>query len=280
MSGYTYVLRCADDTLYCGWTNDLTARLAAHNSGKGAKYTRGRGPVTLVYSEMFDTQSEAMQREAAIKKLTRPQKQALIDSQNGGELLTVYDADGRACGERPRAVVHAQGLFHHVCHLWVVGERDGVCGIWLQQRQFDRPLFPGGFDLTSTGHIDPGETPQTAVLREAREESGLQLTAADLIDGGSYRQRYSRGEVGFDDELAYIFLAQNRRHSTVSAGTRGRTDDVRAADRLCGRAGERRISRRAYCRRAKTMEIPHDSLCCLHADEWQGAKPYIEAVFA
>ncbi len=74
MKGYTYVLRCADDTLYCGWTNDLTARLAAHNSGKGAKYTRGRGPVTLVYSEMFDTQSEAMQREAAIKKFTRPQK--------------------------------------------------------------------------------------------------------------------------------------------------------------------------------------------------------------
>ena len=123
MKRYTYVLRCADDTLYCGWTNDLTARLAAHNSGKGAKYTRGRGPVTLVYSEMFDTQSEAMQREAAIKKLTRPQKQALIDSQNGGELLTVYDADGRASGERPRAVVHAQGLSHHVCHLWVVGER-------------------------------------------------------------------------------------------------------------------------------------------------------------
>ena len=208
MKGYTYVLRCADDTLYCGWTNDLTARLAAHNSGKGAKYTRGRGPVTLVYSEMFDTQSEAMQREAAIKKLTRPQKQALIDSQNGGELLTVYDADGRACGERPRAVVHAQGLFHHVCHLWVVGERNGVCGLWLQQRQFDRPLFPGGFDLTSTGHIDPGETPLTGVLREAQEESGLQLTAADLIDGGSYRQRYSRGEGGFDDELAYTFLAR------------------------------------------------------------------------
>ena len=45
-------------------------------------------------------------------------------------------------------------LFHHVCHLWVVGKQDGVCGLWLQQRQFDRPLFPGGFDLTSTGHID------------------------------------------------------------------------------------------------------------------------------
>ena len=124
MKGYTYVLRCADDTLYCGWTNDLTARLAAHNSGKGAKYTRGRGPVTLVYSEMFDTQSEAMQREAAIKKLTRPQKQALIDSQNGGELLTVYDADGRACGERPRAVVHAQAT----CGWSASGMACAVCG--------------------------------------------------------------------------------------------------------------------------------------------------------
>ena len=108
MSGYTYVLRCADDTLYCGWTNALTARLAAHNSGKGAKYTRGRGPVTLVYSEMFDTQSEAMQREAAIKKLTRPQKHALIHSQNGGELLTVYDADGYVRSKRRRPLFCAK----------------------------------------------------------------------------------------------------------------------------------------------------------------------------
>ena len=175
MSGYTYILRCADGTLYCGWTSDLTARLAAHNSGKGAKYTRGRGPVTLVYSELFDTQSEAMRREAEIKKLTRVQKQALIDTQSGAELLTIYDADGRPCGARPRAVVHTQGLFHHVCHLWVAGVRDGVPGLWLQQRQFDRPLYPGGFDLASTGHIDPGETPEEAARRELKEETGLDL---------------------------------------------------------------------------------------------------------
>lgn len=79
---YTYILRCADGTLYCGWTNNLDARLAAHNSGKGAKYTRGRGPVTLVYHETFPTQREAMQREAAIKKLTRAQKEALIAAQS------------------------------------------------------------------------------------------------------------------------------------------------------------------------------------------------------
>lgn len=67
MKGYTYVLRCADDTLYCGWTNDLTARLAAHNSGKGAKYTRGRGPVTLVYSEMFDTRARPCSAKRQLK---------------------------------------------------------------------------------------------------------------------------------------------------------------------------------------------------------------------
>ena len=278
MKGYTYVLRCADDTLYCGWTNDLTARLAAHNSGKGAKYTRGRGPVTLVYSEMFDTQSEAMQREAAIKKLTRPQKQALIDSQNGGELLTVYDADGRACGERPRAVVHAQGLSHHVCHLWVVGERNGVCGLWLQQRQFDRPLFPGGFDLTSTGHIDPGETPLTGVLREAREESGLQLTAADLIDGGSYRQRYSRGEVGFDDELAYTFLARIDGIPPFRPGPEvAEMLFVPLADFAA--AQEQGASLTGLTPDGRTMEMQNESLCCLHTEEWQGAKPRIEALF-
>ena len=247
MKGYTYVLRCADDTLYCGWTNDLTARLAAHNSGKGAKYTRGRGPVTLVYSEMFDTQSEAMQREAAIKKLTRPQKQALIDSQNGGELLTVYDADGRACGERPRAVVHAKGLSHHVCHLWVVGERNG-------------------------------ETPLTGVLREAREESGLQLTAADLIDGGSYRQRYSRGEVGFDDELAYTFLARIDGIPPFRPGPEvAEMLFVPLADFAA--AQEQGASLTGLTPDGRTMEMPNESLCCLHTEEWQGAKPRIEALF-
>ena len=78
MKGYTYVLRCADDTLYCGWTNDLAARLDAHNSGKGAKYTRGRGPLELVYSEACGTRGDALRREAAIKRLPRTKKLRLI----------------------------------------------------------------------------------------------------------------------------------------------------------------------------------------------------------
>lgn len=81
---YTYILRCSDDTLYCGWTNDLKKRLASHNSGKGAKYTRSRHPVTLVYYETFETKEEAMSREFAIKKLSRKEKFKLIE---GFELL-------------------------------------------------------------------------------------------------------------------------------------------------------------------------------------------------
>ncbi|WP_462332975.1 GIY-YIG nuclease family protein [Schwartzia sp. (in: firmicutes)] len=80
MTAFTYILKCADGTLYTGWTNDIEKRLAAHNAGKGAKYTRTRRPVELVYCEKYETKEEAMSRECAIKKLTRVQKEALIVS--------------------------------------------------------------------------------------------------------------------------------------------------------------------------------------------------------
>lgn len=75
---YTYILQCSDGTYYTGWTNQLEKRIESHNRGCGAKYTRSRTPVMLVYHETFETKEEAMRREAAIKKLTRKQKEALI----------------------------------------------------------------------------------------------------------------------------------------------------------------------------------------------------------
>ena len=77
---YTYILSCADGSLYTGWTNDLEKRLAAHNSGRGGHYTRAHRPVALAYYETFETKEEAMRREAAIKKLSRPEKLKLIES--------------------------------------------------------------------------------------------------------------------------------------------------------------------------------------------------------
>ncbi|MER1992582.1 MAG: GIY-YIG nuclease family protein [Eubacteriales bacterium] len=79
MSAYTYLLRCSDGTLYCGWTDNIEKRLAAHNSGKASKYTRSRLPVKLVYFETFDTKQEAMSREARIKQLSRREKLALVN---------------------------------------------------------------------------------------------------------------------------------------------------------------------------------------------------------
>ncbi|MBQ6713822.1 MAG: GIY-YIG nuclease family protein [Selenomonadales bacterium] len=80
MTAYVYMLSCADGSLYTGWTNDLAKRLDNHQAGKGAKYTRSRLPVMLVYHETYKTESEARKRECAIKKLTRQQKQQLIQT--------------------------------------------------------------------------------------------------------------------------------------------------------------------------------------------------------
>ena len=77
---YTYIVKCSDETLYTGWTNNLKKRLEAHNSGKGAKYTKNRRPVELVYFEEYGTKQEAMKREYAIKQLSRQKKLALIHS--------------------------------------------------------------------------------------------------------------------------------------------------------------------------------------------------------
>ena len=76
---YTYILRCADGSLYTGWTNNLEKRIEQHNSGKGAKYTKGRRPVKLAYYEEFDTKEEAMRRECEIKRMTREKKILLIE---------------------------------------------------------------------------------------------------------------------------------------------------------------------------------------------------------
>lgn len=77
---YTYILKCRDGSLYTGWTNDIEKRIKAHNEGRGAKYTKSRRPVELVYYEEFDTKEDAMRREYVIKHLSRRKKEMLIDS--------------------------------------------------------------------------------------------------------------------------------------------------------------------------------------------------------
>ena len=78
MSHFVYILKCVDKTLYTGYTTDIEKRCAKHNTGKGAKYTRTRLPVEVVYSEEYDTKTDAMRREYRIKQMTRREKLKLI----------------------------------------------------------------------------------------------------------------------------------------------------------------------------------------------------------
>jgi len=80
MPFFVYLVECRDDSFYCGYTSDLEKRVKTHNEGKGAKYTKRRRPVKLVYSELFETKSEAMKRELKIKSYSRKMKEDLVFS--------------------------------------------------------------------------------------------------------------------------------------------------------------------------------------------------------
>ena len=84
---YVYLVRCSDNSLYCGWTTDLQRRVAAHNSGRGARYTRSRRPVTLVYAERFDDREEALSREWHLKRLSREEKLRLIEAGSKADFM-------------------------------------------------------------------------------------------------------------------------------------------------------------------------------------------------
>jgi putative endonuclease len=85
MAYFCYLLECADGTFYCGWTKDLQHRVEMHNKGRGARYTRSRGPVSLVYFEELDNQGDAMRRELELKKKNHQQKADLIRQFKAGD---------------------------------------------------------------------------------------------------------------------------------------------------------------------------------------------------
>ena len=85
---YTYIVKCGDGTYYTGWTNDIEKRMKAHNEGKGAKYTKTRRPVVLMYYERFQTKEEAMRREWEIKQLKRGEMEKLIGNSADNSMRT------------------------------------------------------------------------------------------------------------------------------------------------------------------------------------------------
>ena len=85
---YTYIVKCSDGSLYTGWTNNLEKRIKDHNAGRGAKYTKERRPVVLVYKEEFPTKQEAMKREWEIKRLSRKEKLSMIENSKSQVMLS------------------------------------------------------------------------------------------------------------------------------------------------------------------------------------------------
>ena len=90
---YTYIVCCRDETLYTGWTTNLEARIRKHNMGTGARYTRSRRPITLVYYEIFESRHEAMSRKAKIKQMNRGEKLEMIRGFTGTQEETCFCKD-------------------------------------------------------------------------------------------------------------------------------------------------------------------------------------------
>lgn len=88
---YFYVLHCKDDSYYAGYTNNIEKRIKLHNEGKGAKYTRGRGPVELIFSKKYDTKSNALKAEYEFKQWTRKKKERFLINETGGNYVAAKE---------------------------------------------------------------------------------------------------------------------------------------------------------------------------------------------
>lgn len=190
------------------------------------------------------------------------------------EMLTIYDKDLNPIGERTRAEVHANGLLHQTIRLWTI--QDGM--IWFQKRSEDKALFPGRLDLSATGHIDPGEDPMSAVLRETSEEIGLNLSEKDVksVQGMSFP--FTRPDGKLDNEFANVFLYKpndrpcfrisNEVAGIVSISLQDYDKLVKTGESVKGTVYECDSEGKQPPRQIGRMEFGPDDFCCLNPDEW------------
>lgn|GEM_PF-196597 len=189
---YTYILECADGSLYCGWTNDLEKRLEAHNAGIGGKYTRSRRPVKLIYHETFATKQESMQREYRIKRLSRQKKLELIEK--GRERVTDMKVDCCFTKEnqwfryRVGAIIVEDG-----CVLVVGNEKEN-------------------YFYSVGGGVHMNEKAEDAVIREVLEETGARYQIDRLA---IIHENFWNGNGAYDKglhchEIALYYLMKPR----------------------------------------------------------------------
>ena len=123
------------------------------------------------------------------------------------ERLTIYDGDHNCIGEASRNDVHRNGLWHEVIHCWMICRMGGRDWIYFQQRAFSKADFPGFYDIASTGHVDAGEKPEDAAVREAFEETGVRIEKNRLSYLGMVREEILEGNFN-DREFAHVYLYQ------------------------------------------------------------------------
>lgn len=194
------------------------------------------------------------------------------------EMLTIYDENMNPIGERTRKEVHENELRHQTVRLWEIAGGQ----IWFQQRAQNKVLFPGRFDLAATGHIDPGESPMNAALRETSEEIGLNLTSDDLHSIGLMPFGFDRPDGKLDNEFANIYLhmpdkVPKLQISDEVAGLGSMS--VRDYDKLI-RTGQP-VTMNLYSPESFDGPVPKrigvktcgpDDFCCLNKQEWAGVQ--------
>lgn len=152
---FVYILQCRDDTLYTGWTTSLENRLKTHNQGKGAKYTKARLPVQMIYAEECRSKQQAMQREYEIKKMKRAKKMELIQKQKNNRI-------------RVAAAIIQKGPQVLICQR----KQGGSCSeLW---------EFPGG-------KLEAGESFQDCAVRECWEELNIQIKVLQFLHTITYQ---------------------------------------------------------------------------------------------
>lgn len=173
------------------------------------------------------------------------------------ELLDIYNEDWEYIGTAPRSRVHTEGLRHQVVHCWAVAENSPI--LYFQQRSPTKHDFPNCFDLACGGHIDAGELPEQAVLREIREEIGLDLEQSQLVSLGKYRAPDFKIPGYYDREISNVFVLQQDNPPFQPGEEVSRMVSIRAEDFY-----------RMECEGAQT--IPARTLdgveFYIHRDEW------------
>ena len=163
------------------------------------------------------------------------------------EMLTVYDQNLNPIGTRTREYVHNNGLLHQTVRLWYIQDNQ----IWFQKRSESKKLFPGRLDLAATGHIDPRETPLQAVIRETKEEIGIDLDPSDLTSAGAMPFRFYRPDGKLDNEFANIYLYRPKTTPDFKPGS-----EVRYLKAISIQDYERLI------------QTEPEKFCCPNQQEW------------